>query len=123
VTGPAPARTVAKPWGEERVFADGGAGYAAKLIRIHAGQSTSLQYHETKDETICLILGVADVEYGPRGGPPETARLRPCDALWLPAGMVHRVSAVTEILYAEASTAGPGWAEDVVRLEDAYGRV
>jgi mannose-6-phosphate isomerase len=35
---------------------------------------------------------------------------------------VHRVTAITDIVFAEASTAPPGWREDVVRLEDAYGR-
>jgi hypothetical protein len=35
---------------------------------------------------------------------------------------VHRITAITDIVFAEASTAGPGWREDVVRLDDKYGR-
>jgi hypothetical protein len=40
----------------------------------------------------------------------------------LAPGTLHRVSAVTELVIVEASTAAPGWREDVVRFEDRYGR-
>ena len=40
----------------------------------------------------------------------------------LPPGAVHRISAITDLTFAETSTAAPGWREDVVRLEDKYGR-
>jgi len=49
-------------------------------------------------------------------------RFGPGDTIHLPAGAVHRVTAISDIIFAEASTAPPGWREDVVRLQDAYGR-
>ena len=87
-----------------------------------AGQSLSLQYHEHKEETICLISGEADIQYGPLDGELSERRFGPGDTIQLPPRAVHRVKAITDIVFAEASTAPPGWREDVVRLEDAYGR-
>jgi mannose-6-phosphate isomerase-like protein (cupin superfamily) len=47
-----------KPWGQELVFADGSAGYAGKIITVRVGHALSLQYHERKDETICVLSGL-----------------------------------------------------------------
>jgi mannose-6-phosphate isomerase-like protein (cupin superfamily) len=111
-----------KPWGHEQIFAAVEGKYVGKIIHVTAGQSLSLQYHEDKDETISLLSGRAEVQYGPIGGALERLSFGPGDAIHLPARVVHRVTAVTDIVFAEASTAPPGWREDVVRLEDAYGR-
>ena len=111
-----------KPWGHEQIFAAEDGKYVGKIIYINAGGSLSLQYHEHKEETISLLSGTAQIQYGPVGGELTDARFEPGDTIHLPAGVVHRVTAVTDIVFAEASTAQPGWREDVVRLEDAYGR-
>jgi mannose-6-phosphate isomerase len=111
-----------KPWGREQIFAGSEGKYVGKIIYVTAGHSLSLQYHEHKDETICLISGQADIQYGPVGGELTERRFGPGDTIHLPAGAVHRVTAISDIVFAEASTAPPGWREDVVRLEDAYGR-
>jgi mannose-6-phosphate isomerase len=111
-----------KPWGYEQIFAAIQGKYVGKIIHVTAGQSLSLQYHERKEETICLISGEADIQYGALGGELTVRRFGPGDAIHLPAGAVHRVTAISDIVFAEASTAPPGWREDVVRLEDAYGR-
>ena len=111
-----------KPWGHEQIFAAVDGRYVGKIIHVAAGRSISLQYHEHKEETICLISGEADIQYGPIGGDLTTRRFRPGDAIHLPPRIVHRVTAITDIAFAETSTAPQGWREDVVRLEDAYGR-
>jgi mannose-6-phosphate isomerase-like protein (cupin superfamily) len=111
-----------KPWGHEQIFAAEDGKYVGKIIYINAGGSLSLQYHEHKEETISLLSGTAQIQYGPVGGELTDVRFEPGDTIHLPAGVVHRVTAVTDIVFAEASTAQPGWREDVVRLEDAYGR-
>ena len=116
------AQEQAKPWGHEQIFAAAEGKYIGKIIHVTAGHSLSLQYHEHKDETICLISGEAEIQYGPKGGELTTRRFGPGDTIHLPAGAVHRVTALSDIVFAEASTAPPGWREDVVRLEDAYGR-
>ena len=116
------AQEQAKPWGHETIYAAVEGKYVGKVIHIRAGQSLSLQYHERKEETICLISGEADVVYGPIGSDLTTRRFAPGDVIHLPPRVVHRVTAITDIVFAETSTAPQGWREDVVRLQDAYGR-
>jgi mannose-6-phosphate isomerase-like protein (cupin superfamily) len=111
-----------KPWGFEQIFAAEEGKYIGKVIHVTAGRSISLQYHEHKEETISLISGEADIQYGPIDGDLVVRRFGPGDTIHLPAMAVHRVTAISDIVFAEASTAPPGWREDVVRLEDSYGR-
>ena len=112
----------AKPWGHEQIFAAEDGKYVGKIIHVNAGQSLSLQYHEHKEETMSLISGTAEIQYGPVGGELTKVTFGPGDTIHLPVGVVHRVTGVTDIVFAETSTAPPGWREDVVRLQDAYGR-
>ncbi len=117
-----PVEQVAKPWGSEAVFAAGEHGYVGKLIAVRAGEALSLQYHAEKDETIAVVSGEALLEYGASAGQLVARTLRPGDAVHLAPTVVHRVTAVSDLLFAEASTAAPGWRDDVVRLADRYGR-
>jgi mannose-6-phosphate isomerase len=111
-----------KPWGHELIFAAVEGKYAGKIIHVTAGNSLSLQYHREKDETISVLSGQARVEYGPAADSLAEREFGPGDTIWLPTGVLHRVTAITDLTFAEASTAAPGWREDVVRLEDKYGR-
>lgn len=111
-----------KPWGHEQIFAAVEGKYVGKILHMNSGQSLSLQYHLAKEETICLLSGEAEFQYGPADGDLTSVKFGPGDTIHLPAGVVHRVTALTDIVIAEASTAPPGWREDVVRLRDAYGR-
>ena len=112
-----------KPWGHEQIFAAVDGMYVGKIIYVNVGQSLSLQYHEHKDETISVISGLADIEYGPVGGERITRQFGPGDTIHIPVRNVHRITAVSDLVFAEASNAPAGWREDVVRLEDKYGRV
>jgi len=111
-----------KPWGHELIFAAVDGKYAGKIIQVNAGQSLSLQYHQEKEETISVVAGEALVEYGPAADALTEARMLPGGTIHLPAGVLHRITAIADLTFAEASTAAPGWREDVVRLEDRYGR-
>jgi mannose-6-phosphate isomerase len=111
-----------KPWGHETLFADGSNGYVGKLISVTAGESLSLQLHNRKDETISVVSGELVFEAGPSAGLLERTTMIAGDTVHVPAGVVHRVIAVTDVLLVEASTAGIGWQHDVVRLADQYGR-
>jgi mannose-6-phosphate isomerase len=109
---------VEKPWGYELWWAHT-EKYVGKLLHVKAGHRLSLQYHRVKDETIHLLAGdllfVIDEGQGlveKRMAPGESYRVKP--------GTVHRMVAVTDCDILEASTPE---VEDVVRLEDAYGRV
>ena len=111
-----------KPWGNEVLFAAGENHYVGKIITVHAGQALSLQYHDRKDETIRVMSGEATLEHGPSADLLSTRVMRPGDTVHLAPSVVHRLTAITDTVLVEVSTAGPGWRDDVVRLSDRYGR-
>ena len=112
-------RRVEKPWGWELIWAEADQ-YVGKLIFVHAGHAISLQFHRVKDEAWYIQEGRAEVEVG---GPGEailsTEVLGPGAALHFPPGTVHRLKALDDTLVLEVSTPH---LDDVVRLEDRYGR-
>ena len=127
ITGSATPRTyraprVDKPWGHEVIFAAEDGKYVGKVITVRAGHSLSLQYHQAKEETISLLSGTALVEYGTDANLLVSETFGPGDTIHVPVGTVHRITAVEDVTFVECSTAALGWREDVVRLEDAYGR-
>ncbi len=69
-----------------------------------------------------MLTGQALIEYGPAADQLTSRQFGPGDTIHLPPGVLHRITGITDIAFAEASTAAPGWREDVVRLEDKYGR-
>jgi mannose-6-phosphate isomerase len=111
-----------KPWGHELIFAAIGDKYIGKIIHVNAGHSLSLQYHREKEETISVISGEALIEYGPAADQLTDRRFSAGDTIHVRPGVLHRITAISDLEFAEASTAYPGWREDVVRLEDRYGR-
>lgn len=111
-----------KPWGYELIFAAIEGLYVGKIIHVNAGHSLSLQYHQEKEETITVISGDALVRFGSVGEELTEREFGPGDTIHLPARSVHRITALSDIDFAETSTAYPGWRQDVVRLEDAYNR-
>ena len=111
-------RHVDKPWGWELVWAETD-DYVGKLLFVRAGQALSLQYHEVKDESWLVREGRATLELGEVGGELETIEITAGDALHYPPGTVHRVRALEDTLILEVSTPH---LDDVVRLEDLYGR-
>jgi mannose-6-phosphate isomerase len=109
---------VEKPWGHELVFAST-ERYCGKVIFVREGEQLSLQFHREKDETIYVQSGRAEFEIGDPGGPLDVEVVGPGRAFHLGAGTVHRIRALEDTVLLEVSTSG---AEDVVRLEDRYGR-
>ena len=110
-------RRVSKPWGYEVVWAETDR-YVGKILHIHAGQKLSRQYHVKKDETFLVETGEMDLEVG-QGTELHTVRMRSREAFHCPPGTVHRMVAITDVDVIEVSTPE---LDDVVRLEDAYGR-
>jgi mannose-6-phosphate isomerase-like protein (cupin superfamily) len=111
-------RRVEKPWGWELVWAEA-EDYVGKLLFVRAGQSLSLQYHEVKDESWLVREGRARLELGAVGGELSELEIGPGDAFRYRPGTVHRVTALEDTLILEVSTPH---LDDVVRLEDRYGR-
>ena len=120
--GPRPAERVDKPWGHEQIFAVVEGRYVGKVLTVTAGESLSLQYHEQKDETIALLSGRAELDLGTSADSLRNIALEVGTSVHVPPGLLHRLRAVDDSVLVEASSADPGWREDVVRLEDRYGR-
>ncbi|HEX4213076.1 MAG TPA: cupin domain-containing protein [Candidatus Dormibacteraeota bacterium] len=104
---------VDKPWGYELRWAITDR-YLGKILHVNRGEALSLQYHERKDETVLLSKGVLDLELD-----GQTYRLQPGQYAHITPGTRHRMVAVEDCDIFEVSTPE---IEDVVRLEDRYGR-
>jgi len=111
-------RRVEKPWGWELVWAETD-HYVGKLLFVRAGESLSLQYHETKAESWLVREGRARLELGDVGSELEAIEIAPGDAFHFHPRTVHRVTAYEDTLVIEVSTTQ---LDDVIRLEDRYGR-
>jgi mannose-6-phosphate isomerase len=112
-TLPANMAVVDKPWGREIWWAVTD-HYLGKILELRAGHAHSLQYHERKMETMYVQSGRARFHVDGRVFEPS-----PGSAVTLPPGTVHRVEAIDDVVLIEVSTPHP---DDVVRLEDRYGR-
>jgi mannose-6-phosphate isomerase-like protein (cupin superfamily) len=114
---------VEKPWGYELHWAKTDR-YVGKVLHINAGHALSLQYHNFKEETIRLQSGKLLYEIGPEGVTDRDAALRqiemqPGDTVHVAPKTVHRMTAIEDCDVLEVSTPE---LNDVVRLEDRYGR-
>ena len=112
-------RRVEKPWGYELIWAHTD-DYVGKILFVRAGHALSLQFHREKDESWLVESGRAKIELGAAGdavlkeevvGPGAAFRYTP--------GTVHRITAIEDTTIVEVSTPH---LDDVVRLEDRYGR-
>ncbi len=108
---------VPKPWGYELIFAKTNR-YVGKILHINKGECLSLQYHEMKEETLFVVDGELrlTVEYN---GDRRELFLQKGEAFHIPPRLIHRMEAVQDTDVAEVSTPE---LDDVVRLEDRYGR-
>jgi mannose-6-phosphate isomerase-like protein (cupin superfamily) len=109
---------IEKPWGHELLWAHTDR-YVGKILHINKGESLSYQYHRVKDESIRLLRGIMEMDLEIDGERSKVS-LQSGDCLHIMPGMKHRMTAVEECDVLEVSTPE---LDDVVRLEDRYGRV
>jgi mannose-6-phosphate isomerase len=111
-------RRVEKPWGHELIWADT-EHYVGKILHVAAGHALSLQYHEHKDETMHLLRGRMRLEIGAATEELRTVELSPGESVRIRPRTIHRVEALTDVDILEVSTPH---LDDVIRLDDRYGR-
>jgi mannose-6-phosphate isomerase len=112
-------RRVEKPWGHELIWALTDV-YCGKVLFVAAGHSLSLQFHREKDESWLVQSGLCQIELGESGQAILSEEVvGPGTALHYPPGTVHRITALEDTTILEVSTPH---LDDVVRLEDLYGR-
>lgn len=108
-------RKVEKPWGHEVIWAET-EKYVGKMLHINSGCRLSKQYHMIKEETVYVLSGVL-YNYEDDG---SITKVFPGEALHINVGQIHRFGAdESHVEIIEVSTP---YLEDVVRLEDDYGR-
>ena len=110
---------VEKPWGHELIWALA-EDYCGKILFVRAGHALSLQFHRVKDESWYVLEGRAELELGAPGQQAlDQEVIRAGAAFRFRPGTVHRVRALEDTRILEVSTPH---LDDVVRLEDSYGR-
>jgi mannose-6-phosphate isomerase-like protein (cupin superfamily) len=112
------SRRVEKPWGHEEIWAET-PRYLGKILAIREGQRLSLQLHRVKDETIYVLRGTLRLTLENDAGVLETRDLGPGASARIAPGRRHRFEAVVECELCEVSSPE---IDDVVRLQDDYGR-
>lgn len=109
---------VEKPWGYEVWWAESDR-YLGKFLHVNAGQRLSVQLHVEKDETSFLLSGLLRLSEGQEINEMEEREIAAGTAWRVRAGTIHTIEAIEDSIVVEVSTPHP---EDVVRLEDRYGR-
>jgi mannose-6-phosphate isomerase len=117
VFAPRPITRVPKPWGHELIWAHTDR-YVGKILHLNAGASLSLQYHERKEETLYLLTGRVSLTLRNESEGREV-EMRPGEAFHITPRLIHRMTALEDADILEFSTPE---LDDVVRLEDRYGR-
>ena len=113
-------RVVEKPWGKEEIWGET-SKYLGKFLYINAGEMLSRQYHEIKEETICVLEGDLILEVGDPDKPGfSVKRLEVGQTFHVLPGTIHRFCAGdSNVKLVEVSSPE---IDDVVRLADKYNR-
>lgn len=112
-------KRVEKPWGYEIIYSPDDAPATGKILHVNAGKRLSLQYHDVKRETICLIKGEALITLSNENDKQVEINMELNKGYHVVPGQVHRVTAVTDIDFIEASTPEIG---NTFRLQDDSNR-
>ena len=114
-----------RPWGQFEVLAGGESPsvpgrWQIKVLRINPGQSISLQYHLHRSEDWHFVQGIGMVEVGGI----RHAVMAPRARLHVPAMVAHRIhnTGMEDLVVVEVQVGDPISEEDIVRLDDMYGR-
>ncbi len=112
-------RRVARPWGWYDSLEEG-ERFQVKRIRVNPGASLSLQKHHYRAEHWIVVKGTAEVTRG-----SEILMLRENESTYIPLGVVHRLHnpGCMELEVIEVQSGDYLGEDDIIRLEDSYGRV
>ncbi|MEH6525379.1 MAG: mannose-1-phosphate guanylyltransferase/mannose-6-phosphate isomerase [Sneathiella sp.] len=112
-------KKVHRPWGTYEGL-DLGEAHQVKHIVVYPGEKLSLQYHHHRSEHWVVVAGTAEVTVG-----DETSQLSANESVYIPVGAVHRLynPGSVPVRLIEVQVGNYLGEDDIVRLEDVYGRV
>ncbi len=107
-----------RPWGDWEVL-DVGPTYVVKRIRIHPGESLSLQLHHFREEHWTVVAGSGLITIG-----DETRPIATNDTASIASGCAHRMNntGTETLVFIEVQIGSCLSEDDIVRLSDSYGR-
>lgn len=112
-------RTVVRPWGTYTILEEG-PRFKIKRIEVKPGASLSLQMHHHRNEHWIVVSGMAKVVNG-----DKELLINTNESTYIPAGHLHRLEnpGVLDLVMIEVQSGEYLGEDDIVRLEDIYGRV
>src|SRR5690606_13622764 len=112
-------RTISRPWGTYTTLEEG-ERFKIKRIMVKPGASLSLQMHHHRSEHWVVLSGMAKVTNG-----DQVLMLNSNESTFMPAGHVHRLEnpGVIDLVIIEVQSGDYVGEDDIVRLDDQYGRV
>jgi len=110
---------IEKPWGREEII-EINECYMMKKLTMWKGKRCSLQFHKRKCETIYVLSGKLAISHGNTPEQVQSKLYESGQTITIKPGIVHRMEAVEDSVYLEASTPE---IDDVVRLADDFERI
>jgi mannose-6-phosphate isomerase len=112
-------KIIKKPWGSETIL-EINKKYLLKKLYMKKNHRCSLQFHNYKKETIYVLKGKLRIIIGKNKNKLNSKIYKMGDSITIKPKIIHRMEAVTDATYLEASTPE---IHDVVRIVDDYKRV
>ena len=106
-----------RPWGNFEQFTQNQSS-TIKIITVTSGEKFSLQTHQHRDEFWHVLSGMGTVIIG-----DTTQEAHAGDEFFIPRGTNHRAEAIGGDLYFLEISFGDFDENDIVRIEDKYGRL
>jgi len=113
------SKEIQKPWGKEVIITDPGQKRVGKIIYVNANSKLSLQYHDQKEETLCLFSGKALIWLQAEGEDIEKTPMEKNKGYFIAPGKKHRIEAIDDSIIFEVSSPEAG---TTFRIEDDYNR-
>jgi mannose-6-phosphate isomerase len=108
-----------RPWGVYTVLAEA-AGFKVKTIEVQPGQRLSYQKHSRRSEHWFVVAGAGVVTLD-----GSSIDVRRGDAVDVPVGVAHRIQNTGSdvLVFVEVQHGDYFGEDDIVRLDDDYGRL
>ena len=112
-----------RPWGYYQSL-DVGTRHQVKRIVVNPGARLSLQKHSHRAEHWTVVEGIADITVGMERDSLETKAVSQGEHVYIPLGAIHRMgnSGKAPMTLIEVQVGDYLGEDDIVRLEDDYGR-